>query len=43
MYVMLTKSAYKVVIFEKKLWMVRKNFIIYECNQSIATTFAQLR
>jgi len=40
---MLTKWAYKVVVFEKKLWTVRKNFLIYERNQSVATTFAQLR
>jgi len=40
---MLTKWAYKVVVFEKKLWMVRKNLLVYERNQSIATTFAQLR
>jgi len=39
---MLTKWAYKVVEFEKTR-VVCKNFLIYERNQSIATTFAQLR
>jgi len=45
MYVMLTKLAYslKLSYLKKKLQMVHKNFlIIYERNQSIATTFAQL-
>ena len=40
---MLTKWAYKVVVFEKKLQMVRKIFLIYERNQLIKTTFAQLQ
>ena len=27
--------AYKVVVFEKKLWMIRKNFFIYERNRCL--------
>ena len=39
MYIMLTKWAYKVAVFEKKLWIVRKNFLIYERICSITVSF----